>query len=93
MNIPDEQALQDDGEQHDDEDGEQHGLVVEDVDGLGGGPDLGEPAELAAVLRDYADSGHVGVLCGGRASRRALRDDAKRYVSLQLRRKAKTNAK
>lgn len=56
--VPHEQAFRDDGDQHDDEDGEQHGRGVERVDRLVGGADLGEPAELAAARGDDADVGH-----------------------------------
>lgn len=47
MDVPQQDALQDDGDEDDDEDGEEDGLVVEDGDGLGGGADAAEPVELA----------------------------------------------
>jgi len=47
VDVPDQDALEDDGDEDDEEDGEEDGLVVEHRDGLGGCPDFGEPVELA----------------------------------------------
>jgi len=46
VDIPERHALQDDGDQDDEEDGEEDGLVVEHPDGLGCGADAAEPVEL-----------------------------------------------
>lgn len=47
VDVPDEDALQDEDEEHDDENGEQVRLIVEDGDGLRGGADFTEPIELS----------------------------------------------
>lgn len=47
MNVPNQGNLQDDGDEHDEQDGEEDGLVVEDGDGLRGCADGAEPVELA----------------------------------------------
>lgn len=46
MDIPEEDALQDEDDKDDDENGEQVGLVVQDTDGLRRGADGAEPLEL-----------------------------------------------
>ena len=46
MDVPNECALQADGNEDDDQDGEQYGLVVEHGDGLRRGTNLGEKVEL-----------------------------------------------
>lgn len=66
MDVPDQQHLQADADQDDDEDGEEHGLVVEHGDGLGAGADLGEPGELAHCEVDWLGGGGLGChFCGG----------------------------
>lgn len=47
MYVPNEDAFQGNGDEGCDQDVEENGLVVEDGDGLFGGPDLGKPVELA----------------------------------------------
>lgn len=46
MDVPEEDALQDEDDKDDDENGEQVGLVVQDTDGLRRGADTAEPVEL-----------------------------------------------
>ena len=46
MDVPEQDAVEDDGDEDDEKDGEEDGLVVEHADGLGGGADFGEPVEL-----------------------------------------------
>lgn len=46
MDVPEEDALQDEDDKDDDENGEQVGLVVQDTDGLRRGADAAEPVEL-----------------------------------------------
>lgn len=47
MDVPHQHAFEDDGDEHDDENGEEDGLVVEHSDSLRGGADFEEPVELA----------------------------------------------
>ena len=49
MDVPDEDALKGDGDEDDNENVEEDGLIVEDGDCLGGSPNLGEPVELTHV--------------------------------------------
>lgn len=46
MDVPDEDALEDDSDENDEKDGEEDGLVVEDGDGFWRGANAGEPIEL-----------------------------------------------
>lgn len=46
VDIPDEDALEDNGDEDDKEDGEEDRLIVEDSDSLVSGADGGEPVEL-----------------------------------------------
>lgn len=47
MDVPQQHNLEDDGDEHDDEDGEEDGLVVEHGHSLRGGANFEEPVELA----------------------------------------------
>ena len=49
VDVPDEEALEDHGDENDDEDGEENWLVIEDCDGLGRRTNAGKPVELAHV--------------------------------------------
>ncbi|KAK2001278.1 hypothetical protein LX36DRAFT_361817 [Colletotrichum falcatum] len=46
VNVPEENALEDDGEKDNQEDGEKNGLIVQDGDGLGRGANGSEPVKL-----------------------------------------------
>lgn len=46
MDVPDEKALEDHGDEDDDEDGEENWLIIEDCDGLGRRTNAGKPVEL-----------------------------------------------
>ncbi|WDK09860.1 hypothetical protein CGRA01v4_01138 [Colletotrichum graminicola] len=46
VNVPEQDALKDDGEKGNQEDGEENGLIVQYGDGLGRGANGSEPVEL-----------------------------------------------
>lgn len=59
MDVPDEDALKDENEENHDEDSEEVGLVVQDVDGLLRRADLGEPVELTHCVGCFAVLGGI----------------------------------
>ncbi|KAK1987857.1 hypothetical protein LZ30DRAFT_116154 [Colletotrichum cereale] len=59
VNVPEEDALQNDAQKDDQEDGEEHGLIIQDGDGLGRGANGSEPVELTHLC-DFGDCG-IGV--------------------------------
>lgn len=75
VNVPHQYALQDDGDQHNEENGEEDGLVIEDGDGLWCSADLAEPVELTHLS---------GVVIQGREMRRNFAQDVDGQKRKQL---------
>lgn len=68
VDVPDEDDLKNDGDEDDEQNGEENGLIVEDGDGLRGRPNTAKPVELTHLKVRLEPSSVGECLEAGRVS-------------------------